>query len=89
MAEMTVERATEILAHGEWFPAADHVESSSVLVAEVERLKAELEQHKEGEAALVVERDALWKRADELEREVEQLKADLDFWSEGKCRGRG
>ena len=41
---------------------------------EVERLKAERDQHREGEAALVVERDALWRRADELGREVEQLK---------------
>ena len=48
------------------------------LWAEVERLKAERDQHREGEAALVVERDALWRRADELGREVEQLKAERD-----------
>ena len=39
--------------------------------AEIERLKAERDQYKEGEAALAVERDALWKRAGELEREVQ------------------
>ena len=79
MAEMTVERATEILAHGEWFPAADHVEASSVLVAEVERLKAERDQHREGEAALVVERDALWQHAAKADAEIERLKAEKEW----------
>ena len=48
--------------------------NAAELEDEIERLKAERDQHKEGEAALVVERDVLWRRADELEQEVEQLK---------------
>ena len=59
-------------------PPNDSLEVNERVAVEVERLKAERDQHREGEAALVVERDALWRRADELGREVEQLKAERD-----------
>jgi len=91
MAEMTVERATEILAHGEWFPAADHVEASSVLVAEVERLKAERDEFPDrpSMAREIVRIQQLYQRSQDtaarLETEVERLKAERDQHREGEA----
>ena len=74
-AKQEIERLKAIVdCCSDLVPPNDSLEVNERVAVEVERLKAERDQHREGEAALVVERDALWRRADELGREVEQLK---------------